>query len=112
MRPWIWFREEFAPVCHDQKSNATLPWGVCPVRIGWANEIRHNASGQERPRVQGNLQETDFEPGDSLVEAEGMVHFGENRGTEPVVLLVASLLESDQPPGTIIEIDPAATPAS
>lgn len=41
-----------------------------------------------------------------------MVHFGENRGTEPVVLLVASLLESDQPPGTIIEIAPDATPAS
>lgn len=52
-------------------------------------------------------EEAEFLPGDSLVEAQGMVHFGENRGDEPVVLLVASLFEADVPPSTVVDV---ATP--
>ena len=52
-------------------------------------------------------QETDFRAGDRFSEAEGMVHFGENRGDEPVVILVASLFAADQPPSTIVEATPA-----
>jgi quercetin dioxygenase-like cupin family protein len=48
-----------------------------------------------------------FQPGDSFVEPEGMVHFGENRGTEPIVLLTASLFEDGEPPSTEVEV---ATP--
>lgn len=55
-------------------------------------------------------QETDFAPGDRFVESAGMVHFGENRTGEPVVLLVASLFEADAPPSTLIEVSPVATP--
>jgi len=40
---------------------------------------------------------TELKPGDALVEASGMVHFGENRGDEPVVLLSSSLFDSDKP---------------
>lgn len=52
-------------------------------------------------------EDADFRPGDSLVEAQGMVHFGENRTDEPVVLLVASLFEAGVPPSTIVEATPA-----
>ncbi len=55
-------------------------------------------------------EETDFHAGDSLVEAQGMVHFGENRTDEPVVLLVASLFEADAPPSSIVGT-PVASPA-
>lgn len=50
---------------------------------------------------------TDLLPGDSLVEAQGMIHFGENKSDEPIVLLVASLFEADVPPSSLIEATPA-----
>ena len=57
-------------------------------------------------------EETDFQPGDSLTEAQGMVHFGENRTGEPVVLLVASLFEAGVAPSSIVVVaSPAASPA-
>ena len=40
---------------------------------------------------------TELRPGDSLVETTGMVHFGENRGEEAVVLLSSSLFEASKP---------------
>jgi quercetin dioxygenase-like cupin family protein len=43
---------------------------------------------------------TDLKPGDVFTEPEGMVHFGENRSDEPIVLLSASLLEADEPPSS------------
>ena len=50
---------------------------------------------------------TDFHIGDSVVEAQGMVHFGENKTDKPVILLVASLFEADVPPSSLVEM---ATP--
>ena len=50
---------------------------------------------------------TVFHPGDAWVEQAGMVHFAENAGSEPVVILVASLLAADQPPSEIVDV---ATP--
>ena len=52
---------------------------------------------------------TTFLPGDSWTEPAGMVHFAENTGNEPVVILVASLLEKDAPPSTVVNF---ATPTS
>lgn len=46
--------------------------------------------------------------GDSFVEVQGLVHNGRSTGTEPLVILVASLLTSDQPPSTVWT--PPATP--
>lgn len=37
-------------------------------------------------------------PGEWIVEHEGIVHFGANKGSDPVVILASSLLESDEPP--------------
>ena len=53
--------------------------------------------------VLGPGMETVFEPGDRFVETDGLVHFGENRSDEPVVLLVASLFLDGKPPSTEIE---------
>ena len=68
-----------------------------------------------RDGVAGTLragERIDLGPGDTVTEPRGMIHFGENRTNEPIVLLVASLFESDKPPSTIVEASPVATPAS
>lgn len=52
---------------------------------------------------------TIFHPGDSWTEPAGMVHFAENVGNEPVVILVASLLKRDAPPSSLVNV---ATPAT
>lgn len=50
---------------------------------------------------------TDLMPGDVFTEPEGMVHFGENRSDEPIVLLTASLLDAGEVPSS----PAASTPA-
>ena len=40
--------------------------------------------------------------GDSLVESAGMVHYGENKTNNPVVLLSASLFDANQPKAILI----------
>ena len=54
--------------------------------------------------------EVEIYPGDSFYEAEGVVHFGRNAGTEPVVILVSSLFLIGQPPASPIDATPVATP--
>jgi quercetin dioxygenase-like cupin family protein len=38
--------------------------------------------------------------GESFVEARGVAHFGRNAGREPLVLMVASLLDRNEPPSS------------
>ncbi len=64
------------------------------------------ADGTEE--IIGPGESTTFEVGDSFVEPEGMVHYGENLTDEPVVLLATSLLEADEPAAILVE---EATPA-
>ena len=47
-------------------------------------------------------------PGDAIVEAPGVVHYGENLGTEPVVILAATLLTEGLP--AAIPVNPEGTP--
>jgi quercetin dioxygenase-like cupin family protein len=54
--------------------------------------------------------EVEILPGDSFAEPAGVVHFGRNAGPEPVVLSVASLLASGEPPAKLVT--PMATPSS
>lgn len=49
----------------------------------------------------GPGQQTDLHAGDSLIEAENVVHYGENRGAEPVVIWCATLLKVGEPPATM-----------
>ena len=52
-------------------------------------------------------QTTTFRPGDSWVEPEGVVHFGENIGSGPVVILVSALFTIGEPSSSLV-----ATPAA
>lgn len=51
--------------------------------------------------------EVAIEAGDAFVEPEGVEHFGRS-GSEPVVILVASLFDPEQPPALLATL--AATP--
>jgi quercetin dioxygenase-like cupin family protein len=44
-----------------------------------------------------------IETGEWIAEHEGVVHYGENAGTAPVVILASSLLEAGQPPALPVE---------
>ena len=52
--------------------------------------------------IMADSGELTIAPGDSFHEAEGVVHFGRNAGTEPVVILVASLFEIGMPPSHLV----------
>lgn len=81
----------------------------------------HVVSGGSIPvtRADGTTEElgpgesTELHPGDSVVEVPGVVHYGENLGTETVVILAADLLDPDQPASVLYtpEASPVATPA-
>lgn len=47
-------------------------------------------------------QTTQLNPGDSFSERAGLIHFGQNDGAAPVVILVSSLLTEGQPPSTTV----------
>lgn len=64
------------------------------------------------PGTLGAGEEVDLNPGDTVTEPAGMVHFGANRTDAPIVLLVASLFAADEPPSAIVEASPMATPAA
>jgi quercetin dioxygenase-like cupin family protein len=53
-------------------------------------------------------QTSELLPGDAVVERPGAVHFGENRGNEPVVILAATLLTAGQP--AAIPVNDQGTP--
>jgi hypothetical protein len=89
--------------------SGTLHFTVLEGRVEITRGATAGTSAAREELTSG--QETDFGPGDRFVEAAGMVHFGENRTGEPVVLLVASLFEADVPPSTLVEVSPVATPA-
>lgn len=72
--------------------------------------VTRAASGMVEP-VTAAIGEVEINPGDSFSEAEGVIHFGQNAGTEPVVIVVASLLEIGMPPAHLVGT-PVATPAA
>lgn len=53
-------------------------------------------------------ESTELHPGDSVVEIDGVVHYGENIGADPVVILAATLLDPNQPPAIVVTT--SATP--
>jgi quercetin dioxygenase-like cupin family protein len=53
---------------------------------------------------------TELHPGDSVSELDGVVHYGENLGPDPVVILAATLLDPNEPASVVWT--PVATPAA
>ncbi len=93
---------------HPGVQMATVESGVLTYHVienGSAPVTR--ADGTEE--LIGPGESTTFETGDSFVEPEGMVHYGENLTDEPVVLMVASLFAADEPAAIPVEV---ATPAT
>ena len=104
----------------------TLPAHTHPgMQVAWleAGELEYTVITGEAPITRagatpgtpgpnetlGEGQTTTFLPGDSWAEPEGVVHFGRNAGTEPVVILVASLFTTGAPPSNVVA---SATPVS
>jgi quercetin dioxygenase-like cupin family protein len=65
------------------------------------------ADGEEETFGPG--ESTTFAVGDAFTEPAGIVHYGANLDSEPVVILTAALLASDEPPSTLVEATPAAS---
>ena len=57
---------------------------------------------------------TELHPGDSVSEIDGVVHYGENLGSEPVVILASTLLDPNEPASVVWTpvASPVASPAS
>jgi quercetin dioxygenase-like cupin family protein len=73
----------------------TVVDGEIPVQRGTADGV------PDVTEVIVSGQTTVLKPGDAVVEHEDMVHFGENRGEVPVVILASTLLVAGEPPATI-----------
>jgi quercetin dioxygenase-like cupin family protein len=56
----------------------------------------------------GSGQVTELDPGDSVVEIEGVVHYAQNLGDEPVVFLAAALLDPSEPPSMTVTPTPVS----
>ena len=75
---------------------------------------RKGMEGSPEPaEMLGPGETTDLHPGDTVAEFDGVVHFGQNLGTEEIVIWSAVLLDPDQPAAVVVEPDasPAASPA-
>jgi quercetin dioxygenase-like cupin family protein len=87
-----------APHTHPGEQAATVVSGTLgyTVLCGHADVVRASVDGAPQVRERLNAgPEVIFQPGDSFTEIEGIVHFGRNAGSGPLVLLVASLFASD-----------------
>jgi quercetin dioxygenase-like cupin family protein len=78
------------------------------VQIGRAANMTAAGPGSTEPLSAG--ESTVLYPGDWVVEVPGAVHYGENLGTEPVVLLASTLLVTGEP--AAIPVNPEGTPVS
>ncbi len=92
---------QVAQIVSGTLSYTVLEGGVPVTRAGTGDIVPITAESGEMT----------IGPGDAFYEAEGVVHFGRNAGTEPVVILVASLFEIGMPPAHLIGT-PLATPAA
>jgi len=66
------------------------------VQIGRAANASAGQPGL--PEILAAGESTVLVPGDWVAEVPGAVHYGENLGSEPLILWAASLLETGQPP--------------
>jgi quercetin dioxygenase-like cupin family protein len=79
------------------------------VEIGRAANASSPADPGETELLSAG-ESTVLSPGDWVVEVPGAVHYGENLGDEPVVLLAATLLTTGEP--AAIPVNPEGTPVS
>ena len=87
-----------APHTHPGEQAVSVVSGTLgyTVLCGHADVVHASVDGAAQVRERLNPgPEVFFQPGDSFTEVEGIVHFGRNAGSGPLVLLVASLFATD-----------------
>jgi quercetin dioxygenase-like cupin family protein len=115
-------------VRYDIPAGMVLPVHIHPgVQIAWvaAGELTYHvlkgevqigraasasASGPGTPEVVGAGETTTLLPGDWVIEVDGAVHYGENLGTEVVVLWATTLLPTGDPAS--IPVNAEGTPVA
>lgn len=92
---------------HPGMQIAWIAEGVLTYTVVEGGEIpvwRAASEGSPEPaEMLGPGEQTELHPGDSVVETEGVVHFGANLGDEVVIILAATLLTEGEPPAIIVE---------
>ncbi|HEY8218157.1 MAG TPA: cupin domain-containing protein [Acidimicrobiia bacterium] len=83
---------------HDGTQIAHVTSGVLTYNIvsGTASVTRADGSAEEAT----GPTTIRLRPGDSVAETKAVVHYGANKGTKPVVILIAALLAEDAPLAT------------
>lgn len=93
---------------HEGTQVARVVKGVLTYEVlsGTVQVLRRNGSTKA---VEGPAT-VKIRPGESLVEVESLAHTGANRGDEPVVIELASLLATGAPPATPLGPETEGTP--
>ena len=82
----------------------TLTQGTATVTRASDNPATPGAAPATEPLSPGEVV---LEAGDALFEDADVVHTARNAGDEPAVVLIANLLEADEPVSTFLEATPA-----
>ncbi|MGD9714317.1 MAG: cupin domain-containing protein [Thermomicrobiales bacterium] len=81
------------------------------VSGGTVEITRNGMEGSPEPAEQlGPGGTTDLRPGDTVNELDGVVHYGQNLGTEEIVIWSAVLLDPDLPAAVVVT--PSASPVA
>jgi quercetin dioxygenase-like cupin family protein len=102
---------------HPGMQIAWIESGVLTYHVVSGGSIpvtRDNGAALPTTELLGPGQTTELNPGDSVVEVDGVVHYGENLGPEPVVILASTLLDPSQLASVVYtpEASPVASPAA
>ena len=97
------------PHTHPGTQVARIVSGVLDYEVVSGEARVTRADGSSETVVAGST--VTLQPGDTVIEPPGMVHFGSNDGRRPVVLVSATLFETGAEPATAVEV-PAGAPES
>jgi quercetin dioxygenase-like cupin family protein len=98
---------------HPGVQIASVVQGELTYHVLQGSATINRAEGVGTPMPTEELQagqSTVLSGGDTVIEREGMIHYGENLGTEPVLIYTSTLFTTGQP-GSTVYATPLATPA-
>lgn len=87
---------------HPGVQMATVASGALTYHVISHGSVEVNRANGDH-EVVGPGQSVTFHKGDSWVEPIGMVHYAENLGDEPVILMSTSLLDDHHPPTELVD---------
>ena len=91
---------------HPGMQLAFIESGTLTYTVEQGEVVVHQPDGDERLVKTGETGT--LVAGEWIAETEAVIHFGANDGSEPVVILAASLLETGQPPAIAVSPSPSA----